>query len=243
VQTGTDRYIQIKRKLSPPISQRKVTRGNANLAATETPTNSIRFKILAHAYGVEAAESTEVEKRKPKPPPIYIREKSSNALINKIIELIGQDSFHIISLVKENIQETKVQMKSEDNYIVLSKYLTENKNNFYKYHLKSSNGLQVVLKGIDSEVTPAEITKALTEKAFSAKIVFNIFNRDKKPQPLFKVELEPENKPLKKYDVHPIYNLQFLLHRRITFEEPHKRNGPVQWANCQEYSHPRSNCF
>jgi len=131
-----------------------------------------------------------------------------------------------------NIQETKVQTKFEDIYRLLSKYLAENIKNFYTYQLISSIGLQDVLKGIESDVTPAEITMALQEKGFSAKTVFNILNRDRKPQPLFKVELEPENKPLKKYEVHPIYNLQFLLHRRITVEEPHKRNGPVQCANC-----------
>ncbi|KAH8308632.1 hypothetical protein KR067_006659, partial [Drosophila pandora] len=212
--TGMDRYIQIKRKLSPLNSKRKITRGNASLAAKETPINSNRFKILADADEVEAVESTEVGKKKPKPPPIYIREKSSNVLVNKIIELIGKDNFHIIPLVKGNIQETKVQMKSEDNYRVLSKYLTENKKNFYTYQLKSSKGLQVVLKGIEPEVTPEEIKKALQEKGFSAKTVFNILNRDRKPQPLFKVELEPETKLLKKYEVHPIYNLQYLLHRR-----------------------------
>jgi len=39
-----------------------------------------------------------------------------------------------------------------------------------------------------------------------------------------------------------IYNIQFLLDRRITVEEPHKRNGPVQCANCQEYGHTKSYC-
>jgi len=48
-------------------------------------------------------------------------------LVNKIFELIGKNNFHIIPLVKGNIQEVKVQMISEDNYRVLSKYLTENK--------------------------------------------------------------------------------------------------------------------
>jgi len=200
--------------------------------------NTNRFKILADA---STAESTEVEKRKPKPPPIY-KENSSNVLVNKITEVIGKDNFHIIPLVKGNIQETKVQMKFEDNYRVLSKYLDDNKNNFYTYQLKSSKGLQVVLKGIESDLTPAEITMALQEKGISAKSVFNILNGDRKPQPLFKVELEPENKPLKKYEERPIYNLQFLLYRRITVEESHKRNGPVQCANCQEYGHTRSYC-
>jgi len=161
------------------------------------------FYTLAEGImiSVSCLQSTEVEKRKPKPPPIIIREKSSNVLVNKTIELFGKDNFHIITLVKENIKETKVQMKSEDNYRVLSKYLTENKKNFNTYQLKSSKSLQVVLKGTEFDVTPAEVTMTIQEKGFTVKTVFNILNRDRKPQPLVKVELAPENKPLK---VHPI---------------------------------------
>jgi len=67
-------------------------------------------------------------------------------------------------------------------------------------------------------------------------------NRTQIPQPLFKVELEPDSRVLKKNEVHPIYNLQYLLHRRINVEEPHKRIGPVQCTNCQEYGHTRAYC-
>jgi len=103
-------------------------------------------------------------------------------------------------------------------------------------------GLQVVLKGIEPDVTAKEVIDALKEKGFSAKNVSNIINRKKDPQPLFKVELEPDSRVLKKNEVHPIYNLQYLLHRRINVEEPHKRIGPVQCTNCQEYGHTRAYC-
>jgi len=53
-------------------------------------------------------------------------------------------------------------------------------------------------------------------------MVMNILNKNKEPQPMFKIELEPECQTLKKNEVHPIYKLQLLLHRRITVEEPHK---------------------
>jgi len=56
--------------------------------------------------------------------------------------------------------------------------------------------LQVVLKGIGPDVRPEEIAEAL--KGFCAKSVHNIKNRYRQPQPLFKIELEPENKHLKK---------------------------------------------
>ena len=217
-----------------------MTRSNMKAASSEKLNTTNRFQILAD--NSDDLQPEEGVKKKPKPPPIYIREKSSNALVSKIIELIGQDNFHIISLVRGNIRETKIQTKSEESFRILSKHLSDTKMNFYTYQLKSSKGLQVVLKGIESDVTPAEITQALHDKGFNAKTVFNILNKDKKPQPLFKVELEPDNNTLKKNEVHPIYKLQFLLHRRITVEEPHKRNGPVQCMNCQEYGHTRSYC-
>jgi len=63
---------------------------------------------------------------------------------------------------------------------------------------KSSKGLQVVLKGIEPDVKPEDIAEALKEKAFCAKSVHNIKNRNRQPQPLIKIELESENKHLKK---------------------------------------------
>jgi len=60
---------------------------------------------------------------------------------------------------------------------------------------------------------------------------FNILNRDRKPQPLFKVELELKNKPLKKYEVHPIYNFQFLRNRTnamVRYNMRAAKNMPIQ---------------
>jgi len=76
-----DHYIQVKRKLSPLNSQRKVTRGNVSIAAIEMPINTNRFEIIADASGAEKAESTEVEKRKPKTPTIYFRKTRKNAIV------------------------------------------------------------------------------------------------------------------------------------------------------------------
>ena len=32
------------------------------------------------------------------------------------------------------------------------------------------------------------------------------------------------------------------MHRKISIEEPHKRSGPVQCVNCQEYGHTKACC-
>jgi len=77
----------------------------------------------------------------------------------------------------------------------------------------------VVIKGIEPDVTAKEVIDALKEKGFSAKNISNIINKKKEPQPLFRVELEPDSRVLKKNEVPPIYNLHYLLHRRINVEE------------------------
>lgn len=244
IQTGMDRYIQIKRKLSPQknVNKPKITRANANTTLGVVPNNANRFDILADTIEDLPVEADGSDKNRPKPPPIFVREKSSSTFVNNVIKLIGDANFHIIPLVRGNIHETKVQTKSEQHFRALTKYLDEGEKSYYTYQLKSSKGLQVVLKGIEPDVTPDEIKLALQDKGFTAKSVFNILNKNRQPQPLFKVELAPEAKMPKRNDVHPIYKLQFLLHRRITVEEPHKRNNLVQCMNCQEYGHTKSYC-
>jgi len=243
-QTGMDRYIQIKRKLSPQKTREnksKINRGNSNQTAGDPVNTNNRFAPLADTVNDQPTEA-ENGPKKLKPPPIFIREKISNALVNKIVDLVGNNNFHVVPLIKGNIHEIKLQSKDEEHFRKISKYLNEAKKNFYTYQLKSSKGLQVVIKGIEPDVTPSEVASALKEKGFLAKRVTNILNKNKIPQPLFKVELEPDSKAPKKNEVHPIYKLQLLLHRRITVEEPHKRNGPVQCSNCQEYGHTRTYC-
>jgi len=163
-------------------------------------------------------------------------------VVNKIVALTVDENFHVVLVTKGDIHETKLQTKSEEHFRAVSKYLEEASKSFYTYQLKSSKGLQVVLKGIEPDVTAKEVIDALKEKGFSAKNVSNIINRKKEPQPLFRVELEPKGRVLKKNEVHRIYSLQYLLHRRIIVEEPRKRNGPVQCTSCQEYVHTRAYC-
>ncbi|XP_065356244.1 uncharacterized protein LOC135950641 [Calliphora vicina] len=111
-----------------------------------------------------------------------------------------------------------------------------------KGNAASSKGLQIVIKGIDSCVDPEDIKAALEHNKFKIKNVVNIRNHEKIPQPMFRVELEPGDVNLKKNETHPINNLKYLLHRKITIEEPHKRSGHVQCLNCQEYGHTRAHC-
>ena len=140
------------------------------------------------------------------------------------------------------IFETKLQVNNEDNIRKLISEFEKVKKNVYTYQFKSGKRLQVVLKGIDTSVEPENIKYSLQHNVFKIKSVVNIRNRERMPKPIFRIAPEPNVMKLKIIDVHPIYNIKYLLHRKIVVEEPYMRLGPVQCLNCQEYGHSRSYC-
>lgn len=236
VQTGLDRYITVvKRKRSPKSG--KIASSSKLLKDDIAPNTQNRFSIL------DEESSDEPAKGKPsKPPPIYLREQNSNELVKSLVELIGENSFYVIPIKQGKIVETKIQVLHEDSFRKVVSSFEKQSKKFYTYQLKSSKGLQVVIKGIDSFVDPLELKSELENKGFKIKAVVNIRNRENIPQPLFRVELEPGDLKLKKNEVHPIYNLRTVLYRKITVEQPHKRTAPTQCLNCQEFGHTRTYC-
>lgn len=237
VQTGLDRYVKIiKRKRSPKSAQiapsPKLSRDESIVRESQN-----RFALLQN----ENPEVTETVKPS-RPPPIYVREQNSDKFMKSLVQLLGENTFYVIPIKRGAIVETKIQVQCESNFRKLVSFLETEKKNFYTYQLKSGKGLQIVIKGIDSYVDPLEVKSALEFNGFKVKSVVNIRNRNKLPQPLFRVELEPGDIKLKRNETHPIYKLEFLLYRRVTVEEPHKRRGPAQCTNCQEYGHTRSYC-
>lgn len=240
IQTGMDRYIVVKRKLSPQKTSLKSAKQiKTNNSAPETnPLSSNRFAPLANADDT----STQKVTKEVKPPPIYLRERNSTSLLNTLTSLIGAKNFHVVPILKGKIHETKIQIYSESSYRKVVELFDTHKKNYYTYQLKSSKGIVVVLRGIEANVDVKEIREALSQEGFATNSVYNIHNKDKNPMPLFRVELQPADSTLRKGESHPIYNLRYLLHRKISVEEPHKRIGPVQCLNCQEFGHTRKYC-
>lgn len=249
LQTGMDRYIYItgKRKISPQKGKvSKITKLTAN--TNEQPSTS--RQASANRFAILDSESPENQNGSDgpqpilntRPPPIFLREAISSKLVSSLTNIAGKNNFHVVSLTKGKCLETKIQIYNEKNYRAVSTYLNNEKRNYYTYQLKSSKGLVVVIKGIESSVDPEEIKSALQESGYDTKMVTNILNKNKVPQPMFKVELAPNASKLRRNETHPIYGLRCILHRRVQVEEPHKRNGPVQCTNCQEFGHTKSYC-
>ena len=162
IQTGLDRYINVKRKSSPikNTNNKKVQLSGTNVKIQE-PSNSNRFTLLSE----DSVKGTTTVANA-KPPPIYLRERVSSTLVNNITKIVGTNNFHVVPLKKGTIDETKIQIYNEKSFIQIVSFLSSNNKNYYSYQLKSSKGLTVVIKGIDSSVKSDEI-KRLSKKMVS----------------------------------------------------------------------------
>lgn len=237
IQTGIDLYFKILKRQRSPTSTNHVP--EPKLQKTQNPISSNYYSILASEDNAEVPNKPLKEQ---KPPPIYVREQNNNLLVDNIAALIGSNTFHVVSMLKGDVHETKVQVYSETNFRKVTNNFDEKKKNYYTYQLKSAKGLSVVIKGIESSVPTSEIKDALQSEGYEVKSIVNVINKNKIPQPLFRVEIAFDKHMIKKNEPHPIYSKRYLLHRKITVEQPHKRKDPVQCQNCQEYGHTKTYC-
>ena len=91
MQTGMDRYILVsKRKTSSRSPKQepkpKIPRGNEQVSQN-------RFSILSNTVDDEQRPETV---RELKPPPIYLREPTSNVLVNKLSQLIEKKNISML---------------------------------------------------------------------------------------------------------------------------------------------------
>jgi len=201
---------------------------------------SNRFNPLQEKAG-SGEERDETQPSTEKPPPIYIRERCSDVLVEILKNTAGKN-FFVVPLRRGAIEETKIQLSDVPTYRKVIETLDKMSKHYYTYQLKSAKGITAVIKGIESSVDPIEIKKDLEGQGLEIKNVFNIFNRHKIPQPMFKVELMPSGKKIKQGQEHPIYKVRYVLYRRVTIEEPLKRRSVIQCFKCQEYGHSKSYC-
>lgn len=208
-----------------------------------------RYSALANHKDTSSAdpannptETTENSDREPKPAPIYVRNVKTETVIAIVKSATKNDNLRCMNIRQGDVTEVKVQCANIDDYRKAINAFDDSNLHYYTYRLKIFRGLCVVIKGIEVGVDTDEIKMELEKNHFSVSTVSNIINREKKPQPLYRVELEPSSIKLKPGEVHPIYNLRYLMHRVIIVEEPKKRTGPVQCTNCQEFSHTKGYC-
>lgn len=181
-----------------------------------------------------------------KPAVLYIRNVPMSTVVALITTAIKHKNFKCTNLRRGAFIDVKLQCDTIDDYRTSINALDSSDIKYYTYRMKTLRGISVVIKGIEVSNNPIEmcedIKMDLEKKGFMVRQVINILNREKIAQPLYKVELEPSVAKLNPGEVHPIYSLDLLINRRISIEEPHKRFGPVQCTNCQEFDHTKGYC-
>ncbi|XP_046803811.1 uncharacterized protein LOC124419235 [Lucilia cuprina] len=97
IQTGMDRYVTYtKRKSSPRTSKLEPNPKQAK-------TNSVSQNRFALLDNQEREKAPFMPLKDHKPPPLYLREHTTNLFVNKLSQLVGKEIFHVVSLRKGNI--------------------------------------------------------------------------------------------------------------------------------------------
>lgn len=228
-QPFTEVYYGKRQRSSPDVGKRTQKQAKLDywLGAPAVPTTN-SFKELE-------PEISEIQESKPaRSPPLFIDGVSNIQPLLKMLEEVALGQYEIKVLRDDRV---KIQPKSAESYSTIYKELKNKKTEFYTYQPKQERSFRVVLKHLHSSTDKEDIKIALDELNHKVTNIWNIQNRKtKQPLPIWNIELEPRanNKD--------IYNVQYLLNCRISFEAPRPNKKIPQCTNCQEYGHTQNFC-
>jgi hypothetical protein len=202
------------------------------LSSTDLVTTKNRFETLSNSNEMEE----EVELSEPKPPPIFIPDVSDVKKMTSSIEsVLTKEEYSYKCLFKNKV---KISTTSSDSYRKLVRKLNDLKVSFHTYQLKQERAYRVVLKNMHSSTDVQEIKDSIEA---AGHLVRNISNaksfHTKEPLSMFFIDLEPN------HNNKDIYELQFLLNAKVTFEPPRKNKEAVQCKKCQRYGHTKTYCW
>ncbi len=203
-----------------------------------------RFEVLTEA-NVKTKEVTEqentskmhdkVEQNSSKTPPIFIPNVGDVKAMANAIESVISSSEYSYKCINQN--SVKLLCQSPDAFRKVVRKLNNEKISFHTYQLKQDRAYRVVLKNMHFSTDPNDIICSLEQLGHSVRNIINARHyQTKQPLSMFYIDLEPakNNKD--------VFDIQYLLHARITFEPPTVKREIVQCKRCQEYGHTRTYC-
>lgn len=208
---------------------------------SEIPTtNSNYFSPLAmesdqQETGAQSAAQVSNRKVDPKPPPVFIQGVTNYQLmISSILSVVKEDEYICRSLANNVV---KINPKTIDSYRQLVRYLRSNNTSFHTYQAKQDRAYRVVIRHIHHSVPTDDIKEEIEKLGFKVRNVTNVLKRSTKdPLNLFFVDLEPADSNKK------IFEVQYLMHMKISVEPPRKINSAAQCTRCQNYGHTKTYC-
>ena len=191
-----------------------------------------RFSILDTEDGNDEI-SENIEKIQ-KPPPIFIDGVEQIQPLYDMLNNVANDSYDI-RIVNSN--QVKIQIKTPEIYKNVVKELESKNTQFYTYKPKQERCFKVVLRNMHPSVNQEDLKQELKDLGHEVSNIWNVKHRiTKAPLPMFMIELTPNT-----HNKH-IYNVQYLMHCKISFEPPRPKRTIPQCANCQQYGHTKSYC-
>lgn len=171
----------------------------------------------------------------PKPPPVFIQGVMNyQEMISSILTVVKEDDYICRSLANNVV---KINPKTIDSYRNLVKFLRSNNIVFHTYQAKQDKAYRVVIRHIHHSVPTSEIKEELEALGFKVRNIINVLKRSTKdPLNLFFVDLEPADNNKK------IYEVQYLMHMKISVEPPRKNTSIAQCTRCQNYGHTKAYC-
>jgi len=168
------------------------------------------------------------------PPPIFMKGVLDfHGFSSVLIELIGVDNFYC----KSSTDRLKIQTTNPESYRSLIRYLKDQKAEYHTFQLKEDKPLRVVIRNLHPSTSTELIKDELETRLCEVRQITNVLHKiNKRPLPLFFIDLEPTDHSKE------IYHLSSILHTKVKIEEPYKPKMVSQCLNCQDYGHTRSYC-
>lgn len=96
---------------------------------------------------------------------------------------------------------------------------------------------RVAIRGLHPSTLITDISSTLDEQGHQVKHVHNVKDKNKRPLPLFFVEIYPNENNVE------IHNIKSLLNSKVTIEKPHKKSHSLpQCHRCQSFGHTQNYC-
>lgn len=222
--------VETKRKRSPNQSQPLLKQARIENYWLGPQQLSNRFDSLEDNDKIEI----DVVEKEPRPPPLVIDQVSRIAPLYAKLDEVAKDNYTLKVIGTERV---RIQPTRKEDYSAIYKALEDNGSQFHTYEVKANRAFRVVLKNLHPSTDLKELKETLKLKGHEARNVHNITQRGTKmPLPLFFVDLEP------KENNKDIFNIEYIMHQKITFEAPHTKREIPQCSKCQRYGHTKKFC-
>lgn len=219
--------------LSPNITDKKL----------KVFTSPNRFAVLATNDATSSSNPLDVSSvnqphtdlvRDPPIPPIFVKDIADfSAFKSDLTDITSPNGF----TCRASSSYLKVQPLSRIYYNSILKHLHEIDASFHTYTPRHLRTYRCVIRNLHHSTLVPDIINALAELGHNVKYVHNAKNKDKRPLPLFFVEVKPQD------NNNDILGISSLLNTKVSIEKPHiKKRGPPQCHNCQDYGHTKKNC-